>query len=69
MINNSIVFIINNIIGSKILVVVMLPVYNISETRTGINVFINPIRLDVVSFTIFIISEKLLIIIVTIAIY
>ena len=62
-------FIKNNIIGSSILVVVMLPVYNISDTNTGINVFINPIRLFEVCFTKFITSEKLLIIIVTIAMY
>ncbi len=57
------------IIGSNMLLVVMLPVYNISEINTGINVFINPIRLFEVCFTKFITSEKLLIIIVTIAMY
>ena len=62
-------FIKNNIIGSSMLVVVILPVYNISDTNTGINVFINPIRLFEVCFTKFITSEKLLIIIVTIAMY
>ena len=62
-------FIINKIIGSRTLVVVKLPVYSISDTNTGIKVFINPTKLIVVSFTKFIISEKLLIIIVTIAIY
>ena len=61
--------IMNKIIGSNMLLVVMLPVYNISEINTGINVFINPIRLVVVSLTRFTISEKFVIIIVTIAMY
>ena len=62
-------FIINKIIGSRTLVVVKLPVYNISDTNTGIRVFINPTKFVDVSLTKLIMSEKFPIIIVTIAIY
>ena len=59
----------NKIIGFNIVVVVILPVYTIIEINTGINVFIKAIKLLEVDFTKLIISEKLDIIIVTIAIY
>ena len=62
-------FIINNIAGSKILLVVILPVYSINDTNIGINEFINPTKFVAVSFTIDITSEKLFIITVTIAMY
>ena len=59
----------NNITGSIILLVVILPVKTISDVSNGISKLINPTMLTVASFTIFTTSEKFVIIIVTINIY